>query len=225
MHRDKLPSVEATNSMDVILEYIINNWPDLALVIIVGITCIVISRRLTRWEDNHNRKHEELEKRTCGANCQSHESDINTLKQDLKEIKSDLVSIKSIMILKYKNTSEIFSMKKSPRQLNENGERLFSDIKGNEFLTQNKEFLFCKIEEQRPKTALDVEIAANLACSSNIDNDIFNGMKDFVYNSPSYTVKDKDGNEREYDISLSDICFVLSIPLRDMYLNEHQEIK
>lgn len=211
--------------MGIVLEYIINNWPDLAVVIIVGITCIFISRRFTKWEDKHNRKHDELEKRTCNANCQSHEDDINILKQDLKEIKADVVAIKSIMILKYKNTSEVFSMKKSPRKLNENGERLFADIDGHEFLSQNKDFLFSKIDEQRPKTALDVEIAANLACSANTDSDIFNGMKDFVYNSPSYTVKDKDGNDRQYDISLSDICFVLSLPLRDMYLNEHAEIK
>ena len=196
--------------MEPILEYIINNWPDLSIVVIVGITCIIISRKFTKWEDN--------------SNCQSHENDISTLKQDLKDIKSDIVTIKSLLVIKHKNAADLFSMKNSPRKLNENGEKLFSDIRGNDFLHENKDFLFAKIDEQQPKTALDVETAANFVCTANTDNDIFNRLKNYVYNSPTYTIKDKEGNERQYDIALSDICFVLSLPLRDMYLKEHKEI-
>ena len=211
--------------METVLEYLLANWPMLTVVVLVGYTCVFISRKFTKWEDRHERMHDELDKRTCEANCHSHEEDIDTLKQDLKDIKYDIVAIKSIMSVKYKNAADIFSMKKSPRKLNENGERLFLDIKGNDFLSKNKDFLFSKIDEQRPKTALDVEMAANFACSANTDNEIFNGMKDFVYNSPSYIIKDKDGEERQYDITLSDICFVLSLPLRDMYLEAHNEIE
>lgn len=83
-----------------IIEYLINNWPSLAIVVIVGITCIIISRKFTKWEDKHDRQHEDLERRTCNANCQSHEEDINTLKQDLKDIKSDIVTIKSLLVEK-----------------------------------------------------------------------------------------------------------------------------
>ena len=35
---------------------------------------------------------------------------------------------------------------------------------------------------------------------------------------------DKEGNEKTYEVNLADICFILSIPLRDMYLKEHPEI-
>lgn len=210
--------------MESILEYIINNWPDLSIVIIVGITCIIISRKFTKWEDNYNHRINDLEKRTCNSNCQSHENDISTLKQDLKDIKSDIVTIKSLLVIKHKNAADLFSMKNSPRKLNENGEKLFSDIRGNDFLHENKDFLFAKIDEQQPKTALDVETAANFVCTANTDNEIFNRLKNYVYNSPTYTIKDKEGNERQYDIALSDICFVLSLPLRDMYLKEHKEI-
>lgn len=166
----------------------------------------------------------EIDKRTCNAKCELHDNDISVLKQDLKEIKTDIVAIKSLLVIKHKNAADVFSMKNSPRKLNENGERLFSDIEGDKFLLSNKAFFFSKIDELSPKTALDVENAANFVCTSNIDNEIFNGLKNFVYNSPTYTLKDAEGKDRLYDISMSDICFVLSLPLRDMYLSEHNEI-
>ena len=53
---------------------------------------------------------------------------------------------------------------------------------------------------------------------------MFNGFKDFIYNSPSYMIKDANGEKRRYDLSIPDICFVLSLPLRDMYLEAHPEI-
>ena len=209
---------------EVVLEYIITHCPDFAIVAIVIIASVCISRKFTKWEDRHERMHDELDRRTCEANCKSHESDINVLKGDLKDIKDDIVVIKSLLIVKHKNAADLFSMKKSPRRLNANGEKLFADINGMDFLQKNKDFLFAKIDEQSPKTALDVETAANFVCTANTDNDIFNGMKNFVYNSPSYTITDNDGVIREYDITLPDVCFVLSLPLRDMYLEAHKEI-
>lgn len=40
-----------------------------------------------------------------------------------------------------------------------------------------------------------------------------------------YRIKDENGVERDYDLSLSDVCFVLSLPLRDMYLEAHPELQ
>jgi hypothetical protein len=109
----------------------------------------------------------------------------------------------------------IFSIKVSPRALNELGKRLFNDIDGNSFLKENKNVLFKSITESNPLTELDVEQVANVACLSLVSTPAFNKMKDFVYNSPAVEIE----GGKKYDISLNDICFVLSIPLRDMYLN------
>jgi hypothetical protein len=118
----------------------------------------------------------------------------------------------------------LFSVKNSPRQLNEIGNKVFADMKGEDFLNQNKEYLFAQIDGYNPKTALDVENAAHAVCITSVDNEIFNGLKNFVYNSSSYKITDREGNERLYDLAMSDICFILSLPLRDMYLEIHPEI-
>lgn len=205
--------------MEVILEYLLNNWPTLTIILIVGFTCFIISRKFTKWDDRHARKHEDLEKGFSDLS----DNITHTLSR-LEAIEKDLIILKSVLAMKYKNFKETFSLKFSPRRLNENGEKLFSDIKGAEFLEKNKDFLFSQIDALKPKTALDVENAANIACLSNTDNDIFNGLKNFVYNSPTYMLEDAENVKRPYDLDMNDICFVLSLPLRDMYLAEHSEI-
>ena len=93
---------------------------------------------------------QDIDIRTCNAKCELHDNDISEIKRDLTAIKDDIVAIKSILIMKHKNASDVFSMKNSPRKLNANGERLFKDIKGEEFLRQNKDLLFSKIDQQEP---------------------------------------------------------------------------
>ena len=186
---------------------------------ILGGVWFIVQRAFRSGVNNH--RLEEVERKVCNAQCDIHQRDITQLGIDLKDIKNDVIAIKSILVIKHKNASD---MKNSPRVLNNNGLRLFAEIEGNNFLLANKDFFFQKMDEFRPKTALDVENAANIACTANTDNEIFNTIKNFVYNSPSIIITDKEGNEKTYEVNLADICFILSIPLRDMYLKEHPEI-
>ena len=193
-----------------------------SIALILGGVWFIIKRAFNSGEKNQIL--EEINKRTCNANCVIHDKDIEILKCDLKEMWNDIITIKSLLLIKHKDAANIFSVKNSPRKLNENGLKLYAEIKGDKFLEANKNFLFSKINEFKPKTALDVENAANAACTANVDNEIFNNLKNYVYNSPSFEIIDKDGEKKSYDISMSDVCFVLSIPLRDMYIKEHPEI-
>ena len=167
---------------------------------------------------------EEIDSRTCKAACEAHDRDIDCIKDSLKNVSDNIVKITSLLLLKYKDAGKLFSVKNSPRQLNELGKQVFEDIEGDEFLKANKDFLFAQIDAYNPQTALDVENAAHAVCLVSADNEIFNRIKSIVYNSPSYKVKDAEGKEKTYDLALPDVCFVLSVPLRDMYLKEHTEI-
>lgn len=204
--------------MDKIIEKLIELMP-LWAVIIIAIMFVVMKFYYTRFKV--------LEDKTKHADCQNKNnkidelsSDIKQMKQDFDSIKEDITAIKAVLIQKFPNSANVFSMKKSPRRLNELGEKIFSQIHGMEFLNEHKSFFFSKIESMNPKTELDVENAANFACSGFTDNDIFNGIKDFVYNAPSITITGENGENKSYDITLGDICYILSLPLRDMYLEE-----
>lgn len=112
-----------------------------------------------------------------------------------------------------KNT---FYMKASPRKLNPLGERVFAEIKGEEFLQSHKEELFRFITDEKPLVALDVEQNARLACASFIPTPDFNDFKDYVYNEPSFILDDGSS----HDITVRDICNILGLRLRDMYLEQ-----
>lgn len=212
--------------MEIILEYLLNNWTSLAVVLIVGVTCFILARKFTKWEDLHDRKHEDLERRMLEiySGMESITSTLKSIMENMAAIEKDVIVLKSVIAMKYKNFMDVLSLKHSPRKLNDNGERILSDINGNEFLQKNKDFFFAKIDEQHPKTALDVELAANFVLLSNMSNDIFNELKNFVYNAPTYLMNDDKEGQRPYDLDMNDICFVLSLPLRDMYLAKHKEI-
>ncbi len=172
-----------------------------------------------------SQRFEEVDKRTEHASCKAHDEELTSLKSAVTSVKEDVIAIKSLLVMKHKGASSLFSVKNSPRKLNELGSRLFSEIQGQDFIERHRDFLFSKIDAVSPQTALDVENAALMACTAYTSNEIFNELKTFVYNSPSYKITDAEGHERMYDLALYDVCYILSLPLRDMYLAAHPEIK
>lgn len=208
--------------MDKIIEKLIEFLP---LWYMVLITIVIIAMKF------YYERFKPLEDKTKHANCINNNdkidrlvTDVDKLKDDVSDIKEDISAIKAVLIQKFPNAAAVFSMKKSPRKLNELGEELFKRVNGAKFLETHKDFFFSKIDGMKPKTALDVENAANFACAGFTDNEIFNGIKNFVYNAPSITIKNEQGEDKPYDITLGDVSFVLSLPLRDLYLDAHPEL-
>ncbi len=161
------------------------------------------------------------------------DKEIKDIKQQISQQNDDLITMRSILSLKHKGVADIFSQKHSPISLNSYGITQFEKMNGHSFLETNKEKFFKKIDERKPNAALDVENAALdvenaaldvenaalFACISLSNETFFKSIKDFVYNSPIIKVRDK-----EIELSLDDACYILSIPLRDMYLQEHKEL-
>lgn len=111
-------------------------------------------------------------------------------------------------------------MKASPRKLNPIGEKLFKEINGQSFLDEYKERLFQIIDNAHPLVPYDVQQEAMTAFVEFVNSPAFNSFKNFVYNAPE--VKLENGTMHAFDIP--DVCFVLGLKLRDMYLAEHPEI-
>lgn len=189
--------------MNAILSYLLNAAPEIALALIIGFIAWKVSKRLTKT-DSHFTKIDDA---------------ISGLQKDVTDIKNDLSDVQLFITSKYPTALGTFVTKNSPLALNEFGKRLYEECGGKSFLEANQVLLLKRIEEKTPKTALDVEMYAKEVLFSLTNNDIFNTIKVWVYNSPAWKIGDKD-----YTITLGDVCFVLSIPLRDKYLQLHPEI-
>lgn len=136
------------------------------------------------------------------------------------QIKEDLSVIRTLIVNKNPVYSSLFSEKHSPRALNPLGLKYYKEINGDEFLEKNLDLFMSKIENRSPKTALDVEVAACDVLIESINLDLFNEIKNWLYSSPEETLEDGS----KLSLSIGDVCYILSLPLRDKYLSLHSDI-
>ena len=149
------------------------------------------------------------------------EGSMTELKDSLKDFPcsshhDDITRIKALLLEKYPKSASVFSCKCSPRRLNETGEKLFRAVDGEKFINENKTALFKLISDSRPLVELDVEQAAVAACLALAGTPAFNRIKQFIYEEPAWKLPDGAA----YDITTEDVCFVIGLRLRDIYLNE-----
>lgn len=193
--------------MEVILEYLLNNWPSLAVVIIVGVTCFILARKFTKWEDRHERKHEDLER------------SYSNVENTLKEIVQRIETVERSLIKNGGANYNDFTKMNSPRQLNDKGRKLFEESGASVFFSERKEgmlrMLSSEMAKIRVKTALDVDAVSAKVCYDISGNKDFKPIKDFIYTHPIF-----EGS----NVSIDTITMLMGIELRNEYLKRHPEI-
>ena len=217
--------------METVLSFLMDKSPIIAFACI----CIFVGFWVSNWYNRFKKVEEKIDALPCEKHDDLYPRFVNT-EEKVKElpcskhdevfhdIKEQLVEIRTILTMKNPKVANTFSQKNSPRELNEAGLQLFRDVKGEEFLNENKDIFLKGIENKNPKTALDVEESALEVLFSLTDNDMFIKIKNWIYNSPTRKLL-IDGVEKDYAITMNDVCFVLSLPLRNMYLDLHPELK
>lgn len=192
--------------MDAIVTFLMERWPVLAGVLIAVVVTVIICK----WYFNRfvptEKKADNNQKRFEALPCAKHEEEIS--------------SIRTYLLVKYPKAFGTYAQKKSPRCLNDEGRRLFEEIGGAAFLETNGAKLIARMEQKKPKTPLDVELYALDVLYGMLNDDMFNGLKRWVYDCPVRKLV-VDGEEKAYEVTLNDVCFVLSIPLRDLYFEIH----
>lgn len=142
----------------------------------------------------------------------------------IRKLQMEMLKVRTFIKTKFPTSQTVLSEKKSPAQLNEFGRKLFADMGGSDFLSKNGIYLLQKMEEKNPKTAFDVESTAHEVLILATNEEMFNKIKNKVYNYPYMDILKRDGEVVKYEVSLADVCFVLSLSLRDMYLKAHPEV-
>ena len=191
-----------------IIKWLGENYPSLVIYLIIIVAVWAIASFYYRYK----KMEDKVEKLPCDRHADS-----------FKDIDIKLTKIITILTTKYPSSAAAFSIKQSPRRLNPVGEKLLVECGGKDFLEENKTHFLEMISRSNPKTALDVEAQAYEVLLADQNMDIFNKIKQWVYNSPTWDLE-INGNKEAYSITMGDICFVLSIPLRDMFLAEHPEV-
>lgn len=226
----------------VIWQWLADNYPMIFGVAAACAFVALITWKIASWRNETKEISKKIDQKPnkselpCDTHKQrfdEHKGVMNEIKEDIgsvhtaiSSIQNDLTELKTYLMVNNPQAALIFSGKHSPRQLNELGKKIYADVQGEEFLNENLGMFFSAIDELKPQTALDVETFALSILIENMNSPIFNRLKMWVYNSPAIKLPPlKEGDDvREYAIVMSDICFILSIPLRDKYLTQHSEL-
>ena len=169
-----------------------------------------------RFEDVYKRL-DKIDTRFDKLPCGIHQSAINKLELNVAEEQTFLRT-------KFPSAQGAMSARNSPSELNEYGRKVYADMEGDEFLRLYGSYFLQKMECISPKTALDVESASYEVLLLSTYDDIFNQIKVKVYHYPSMDIINRSGQTERLDVSLADVCYALSLKLRDMYLETHPSV-
>lgn len=192
---------------NIVIEWLVRNWPTLTIVVIVASAASYLVRRFTKWEDKHDVQHEN--------NDREHEKLTLLLNETIEKINS----IERFLIKNGGADHNEFTRMKSPRQLNEKGWKLFKESGAFDFFNKSKDglvrILTSEVAKNKHVTAYDVDTIAAKICFDLSDNKDFKEIKDFVYTHPIY-----EGT----NIVINTITMLMGIELRNEYLKQHPEI-
>jgi hypothetical protein len=162
----------------------------------------------------HSKIHS-LEDKVQHSDCQRHAKAIDSFDVSTEKILTKIDYIEKALIAKDPNMFTTFAQSHSPYKLNQDCIDLLKESGADTIFEQQKDDLARQIEEMAPATAYDVEQNAYKVLILNTDKSWFIPLKEYVFNSPIF---------RGNNINLDAICLIMSLPLRDYYLEKHSEI-
>jgi len=202
---------------DVLWTKLWEKFPIVVIVLIAIIATVIIVRKIDKFlyktiaplNTKVIEQGEVLKKFNEHSDCISH-------KDSVKKIYDMLGNISLTLAAKFPESIDKLSMAHSPRQLTELGTKIYNDSGAKKMLLDNIEYFITLISKEDIKTALDVENKSfNLLLTSSNDA-IFNDVKIWVYNNPTF---------ENMNVTLNDVCFVIGLELRNEYLKRHPEIE
>ena len=203
--------------MEAIITYLLDNVPWLVAVIVVG----VAMWKLSKYHSNL----ETTQKTVSSLPCSQRKNEIDQLKSFEKSFDSMAERFEEVckwIMRNDINTIDTLAPKHSPRRMNRMGIEVYEETGAKQVFEDNKNFFLAELEKKNPKTAYDVEDAAFEVLLANLQEPIYNPIKSYLYTSPSKIVKkDESGSDLEIELSMGLLLQLMSLELRDSYLELH----
>jgi hypothetical protein len=214
--------------MDPIVDWLLAHYPGLifgalalAIVIWASVWCTNkywIAKNLFL---NSTQKLSNLDKRMLQVDNRlvSLDGSLASIEKNMTNLTHSLSNISLFLTTKFKLTNDLFASK-SPTQLTPIGEMLLEQSGGKKFVDEYQLSLIASLEALKPQTGLDVQTACEALILEKSNEDIFNRIKQYIFNNPVYRYT-KDGEQREIGVDLNVISTVMGIYLRNKYFEKY----
>ena len=162
----------------------------------------------------------EVRKRECDAKFTDHGKQNSVIVEKLTAISEKMTYMSEWITKLDDRVYNTVSKRKSPRILTEAGMKLLSVSGGKECIDKNLDFFIRAIDEYNPKLPYDVERMALDVILTSTNRDMFNRIKMFMYKSPEFVKLEGE----EVKVNIFSIGYVMSLYLRDLYLEKYPEL-
>lgn len=211
-------------------QFISDNLPAAVTFIIICLTALIF---LVWWASKMWHKLKSLPCNNHESSISKHTDKIDEVSITLGEIRGQLNILIRLLPQNFNPQKEsilsvdapVLAQKHSPKILNDNGRKIEALFGCKQFLKDNASWLIAEVEKFSPQTALDVETFSMSALRVASFDERFNNLKDKIYHSATIELALSDGQTKNVEITLDDVLFVISLPLRDLYMAAHPEIK
>lgn len=215
--------------MEPFTQYFVDHLPTAIIVIIAVLVSLILG---AWWASSMWHRFKSLPCSQHDSSIERHSDKIDAIGNSLSRIEGKMDAIIRLLpqslpaqratILS--DDGPTLSQKHSPKVLNGNGIKILDAFDGMRFVDDNIDWLVSEVEKLSPKTALDVETCSFTALRLCSFDDRFNAIKGKIYNSPAFELSVSEGKSKSVEVTLEDVLFVMSLPLRDEYLKRHREI-
>lgn len=175
-----------------------------------------------------DRRDAKMSERTDRLPCEQHGKDIGGLLSFERSFMAMSERFDEVCkwLMKFDgSTIDTIAPKHSPRRMNRAGLEIFEETGARKALEDNLPALLSEMEKKSPETAYDVEDRAFEVLVSNIHRPMFVPVKNYLYSCPSRVRKTgDDGKAVEVDLTMGLLIRLMSIGLRDAYLERHPEL-
>ena len=214
--------------MDAIIGFFLEKFPVIAIIIVVVLIVWFIAHLYFVRFRNVEKGIENIPCASPQGHCTSISDTFNRMDAMLgtmNNISEDLKGIKYYLIRTDNTTPEELAKKCCPFQLTDMGWLLLEDSGAQKCIDDNLSYFIDEIKKMQPKVELDVEDYALSIVSESIKEDFFNEIKNFVFHARCPYNKIRNGKEISIQspITLNNVLYVMSIYLRDKFLEKHPE--
>ena len=203
--------------MDSFFTFISENSPTVGLIIIVAVAVYFITMYHVSIQNT--------KKKVDGLPCDDHKDQIASVIRQVDSLPCDnrkevLVDISSWIGEKDPSMVKTLMAKLSPYQLTDVGKKLLEISGGKRCVDQNLDLFMSEIRNKNPLTPYDVERQALGVLMDYRHKPMYNQIKNFLYYMPQ-TI---EGVGDASDISIFTVEKVMSVYLRDFYLEVYPEV-
>ena len=204
--------------MDAIITYLLEIVPWTVAVVVVAIVSGKVMWKLAKYHS----KLKDAKSKVDNLPCPRHEAEISDLKAYARSVDSMTDRLEEVCKWIIRIDADAFDKlapKHSPRRMNRIGREVFEETGARQVFEDNSGFFLAELARKAPKTAYDVDEMAFEVLVANIHSPLLNPLKSYLYSGPDKVVKtDESGAEKEIVLSLGILLQLISLELRDRYM-------